>query len=483
MQRRISKATWCMGDLLFNVPDSQNHSADIWDTAYITGIEGIPWTCRRNLSGDKFSIGREIDESGKLNMVWPTKTFGPMSLATTSLRVVPELYSLAVELARGTVDRLRSQTAEWQRIGLRIPEDFFPLAERTLTAFLESVTCHGAPEKQIALAQQAIEDALLGSVQLCDSYSAQALEARRNNEGRLATLQGIKLCKENITSVKKSLSNTFNLINLSADLGSVETSSGQSDLTLFDQHVDWAHREGKKICVGPLVDFRKGGLPKWMILLDQGFENVQAAACKHALTCVERFRGKAHIWNCAAGLNTPGDIAWTDEEALRLAVSIIETVRQADQRSPVLLTIDQPWSEYLRKDNNGISPLNFADALIRADLGLSGLALDLHFGGPNFPYFRDPIEISKLIDRWSMLGLPLMIQLSCPSTPPAAGENQIRPETILSLLLSKPCVHAVTWTTLMDAPESTGQNGLWDAQGKPKPLIRSLSDTRARYLH
>ncbi|GAB5404224.1 MAG: hypothetical protein Aurels2KO_24550 [Aureliella sp.] len=472
-----------MGDLLFKIPPSQKVSADVWDTAYITGIEGIPWKCHYRVDGDQFSIGREIDESGKLNIVWPTETFGPVSLATTSLRISNEPYSLIVELARGTVDRLRGQTAEWQRIGLRIPEDFFPLAERTLADFLQAVTGSANTDQQAALSQRAIESALAASVQLCDTYSNQALEARRNSEGRLSTLQGIQLGRHDISSVKKSLSGTFNLINVTPDLGSVESQSGKSELASFDEQVNWAQREGKKICIGPLVDFRKGGLPKWMILLDEGFESIQTAACKHAQACVDRFMGKAHIWNCLAGLNIPGDISWSDEETLRLAVSIIETVRQADQRSPVLLTIDQPWSEYLRKDDNGISPINFADALIRADLGLSGLALDLHFGQPDFPYFRDPIELSRLIDRWSMLGLPLLIQLSLPSSPNPEGKLQFTPETMLNLLLSKPCVHAVTWKTILDSPQEDQQNGLWDSKGKPKPLLRNMADTRARFLH
>ena len=179
-----------------------------------------------------------------------------------------------------------------------------------------------------------------------------------------------------------------------------------------------------------------------------------------------------------------------------MAVSLIETVRRADERSPVLLTIDQPWSEYLRNDENGISPLHFADALIRADLGLSGLALDLNMDAwPEGSFPRDPIEINRLIDRWSMLGLPLMVTLSSPTeAKPEGGEQRIsqwktdvpgcgivNPESLVQLLLAKPSVHAVIWNNI--PPDDLPSRSLWSEAGKPKPLLDKLVTLRKSFLH
>ncbi len=97
----------------------------VWNTAYITGIEGIPWKCHHKLVDDQFSIGREIDESGKLNIVWPTQVAGNLCLSTTSLRVSDTVYSLPAEIARGTLSRLKSQTADWQRVGSEIARWLF----------------------------------------------------------------------------------------------------------------------------------------------------------------------------------------------------------------------------------------------------------------------------------------------------------------------------------------------------------------------
>lgn len=532
-----------MGDLRFTVPAALNFDQRIWETAYITGIEGIPWHCHSHFDGEQFNIGREIDESGKLNIVWPTRQFGNICLSTTSLRVSEAPYNLPVELARGTVCRLRNQTAEWQRVGLRLPDKFFPMSEDALCQLLHGLTSASDPDKQLEHAQQAIELAVEATVLLCNTFAAQSLEARRQSEGRLSTLLGVELMPTlSLTPYQDALQKSFNLMCIPADFGWVETASGKPNYEPFDQQVEWAQRANKKICMGPLVNFRPQGLPQWMVLLDEGFESILQAACEYAQATVERYRGRVHIWNAAAGLNVPHEMEWSDEQVLRMAVSLIETVRRADDRSPVLLTIDQPWSEYLRDEADGISPLHFADALIRADLGLSGLALDFNMDtwpGGSFP--RDPIEINRLVDRWSMLGLPLMIILNSPTDGPAGdsaiydsqsdqqvpggGSNDITsndsevrdevlrddatrdtverlmavpehvsawrttrqrsgivaPECILRLLLSKPSVHALIWNNMVVTDGSS--RGLWDEAGKAKPLLNSMASLRKVLLH
>ena len=493
-----------MGNLRFKVSAPLGIDAKVWQTAYITGMEGIPWHCRHQIRDDQFIIGRELDESGKLNIVWPTQSHGNLCLTTTSLRITEDSYSLVVEIARGTLSRLKTQTAEWQRMGMKLPDTFFPLAEQSTKAFLRSLT--SAPGlQQDEFAQSSIELSVQASTILCEAFAQQALDSRRQNEGRLTTLLGTSLPTEvALPSIADGLQKTFNLVNIKADLGLVEESSGRNNYTPFDAQVEWASQNQFKVCMGPLVDFRPGRLPQWMILLDEDYENILRIACEHAENTVERYRGKVHVWNCAAGLNSYNKLDWNDEQVLRMAVSLIETVRRADSRSPVLLSIDQPWSEYLRDNEQGISPLHFADAMIRAELGLSGICLELamdQWPGGSFP--RDLIELNRLIDRWSMLGLPLMVQLSTPTQASTGGGRRIAdwatgtngtagktesgfvsPEAITSLLISKPSVHAVIWDQLTDQfPNATESSGLWNQQGKAKPLLSHLLQLRKNYLH
>lgn len=493
-----------MGNLRFKVSDPRLIDSRVWQTAYITGMEGIPWYCRHHIRDDQFIIGRELDESGKLNIVWPTKSHGNLCLSTTSLRISEDSYVLLVELARGTLSRLKTQTAEWQRMGMKLPDTFFPIIDRSTKTFLRSVTSAAGAE-QDSLAQESIDASIQASAILCEAFAQQALDSRRQNEGRLTTLLGVTLPVEvSLPSIADGLQKTFNLVSIKADLGQVEQSSGRNDYDTFDAQIDWAVKNQFKVCAGPLVDFRPGRLPQWMVLLDEEFDNVLRISCEHAESTVERYRGRVHIWNCATGLNSPNKLDWTDEQVLRMAVSLIETVRRADSRTPVLLSIDQPWSEYLRDNQQGISPLHFADALIRADLGLSGISLVLsmdQWPGGSFP--RDLLELNRLIDRWSMLGLPIMIQLSTPTERSSEGDKRVSdwnsgtqsdflqgssgivsPEALINLLVSKPSIHAIIWDQLTDQfPIATESSGLWNAQGKAKPLLSNLLQLRKNYLH
>ena len=296
-----------MAELRFTVPNIADFDPRAWDSAYITGIEGIPWHCKHSQSGDQFSIGREIDESGKVNVVFPTQSLGNVCLATTTLRVSNQSsYSLPIEIARGVVNVLRTQTDEWQRVGLRLPEEFFTLADEALDSFLQALTRERDSEEQVRSSKSAINLALRASALLCDTFGHQALEARRNNEGRLATLLGCRIEPDcSLRVMGEAIRTAFNLICIPADFGTVAGASSGTNYEVFDSQIQWASETDQKICVGPLVDFRDGQLPDWMILLDEGFDSLHSAACQHVQRTVERYKGKVHLWNCASGFERP----------------------------------------------------------------------------------------------------------------------------------------------------------------------------------
>jgi hypothetical protein len=150
-----------------------------------------------------------------------------------------------------------------------------------------------------------------------------------------------------------------------------------------------------------------------------------------------------------------------------------------------------------------LAPLHFADALVRADLGLSGIGLELNVGyHPGGSVHRGPLAISRLIDNWSLLELPLLVTLTYPSSssedPQAnskirvlSGEtSEIAPksqrewvERHVPLLLAKNVVQVVLWNQLSDAkPHHYPHAGLFDAADKPKPALDALKKMRQKYL-
>jgi len=98
---------------------------------------------------------------------------------------------------------------------------------------------------------------------------------------------------------------------------------------------------------------------------------------------------------------------------------------QLDPTTPLVVTFDQPWAEYLASEQLDLAPMHFADALVRADLGLSGLGLEINVGyQPGGSVHRGPLAFSRLVDNWSLLELPLLVALTLPSS---AADDPPRP--------------------------------------------------------
>ena len=103
-----------MGLTTFHVPQTDRLTEDAVRDCYMQGIDAIPWQSKNSLDGNTLTIQRSSSESGNLFIVWPVRERGKLTLSTTYLRESDQPYLLPVELARGTVGRLRNQIEAWQ---------------------------------------------------------------------------------------------------------------------------------------------------------------------------------------------------------------------------------------------------------------------------------------------------------------------------------------------------------------------------------
>jgi len=151
-----------------------------------------------------------------------------------------------------------------------------------------------------------------------------------------------------------------------------------------------------------------------------------------------------------------------------------------------------------------LSPLHFADALVRAGLGLSAIGLDLSLGYAGAGNaLRDRLDFGRLIDLWGCLGLPLFVCLTFPSAegadPLAWSEARPDPkamfggwseqaqlalvEAYLPLLLAKPSVQAVVWDQWSDAePHEFPHGGLLNRQAQFKSVAGAFTALRKAHL-
>ncbi|MGE5194840.1 MAG: glycoside hydrolase, partial [Deltaproteobacteria bacterium] len=159
--------------------------------------------------------------------------------------------------------------------------------------------------------------------------------------------------------------------------------------------------------------------------------------------------------------------------------------------------------EYQARGQHKLSPMHFADALVRAGMEVSAINLEIGVGySPLGSPSRDLIDFSRLIDQWSMLGLPLQVTLAFPSgvehdanqttdlevdarswkTPVSEEAQAGWIDEYLPLLLAKPAVVAVFWNHLSDAqPHRFPHAGLLRPDGSGKPGLNRI--VRQRELH
>lgn len=530
-----------MGQLRFRVPNAISYDPQIWNTAFVSGIEGIPWASRNRVEDDVLIVERTVSESGKLSILWPTEEYGPIMLSTASLRSQDAPYWLHIELARGTIHRIRGRGADWLRLGLKLPEAFTSLIERSVSAFVKAVLSTDNEAQCVALAQSAIDLAISASKPLSRAFISQSLQARHQSEKQLSTLLGVKLVPSPEWELDvEAILPAINTIHVSMEMGQIENESKNANFAILDAQLQWARKNALRIFAGPLINLQAHAVPKWLYLFSD-FDSLYEAACKHAVQVVERYRGQVHLWSAAAGLNAPNTLGISDEQVLHLAVGVIQAVRRCDPKTPVVLTIDCPWAEYLGQKADGISPLHFADALIRADLGLSGLGLELNLNyWPTGSMPRDLVDLSDLIDHWNILGLPLLAQVSSPCNlladpgstskstivsnwayPDNAGWEQsqlsdsgsidggnapsasataselekyakelrrdrmpVNGLEVIQMLLAKSNVHGIIWNQFTDRGDHPFPNaGLVASSGKHRSLLDGLARLRQLHVH
>lgn len=493
------------GLLRMIVPAGSRLTPRLAERAYMTGPDQIPWVCRTRLNDGELTLERHVTDSGKFHIPWPVAGHGEVVLATATLMERERPYQLMVELARGKINQVRNQIADWQSIGLVVPGKVEATLHKALKHFAKAATSQSDVAQAAEWAEKAIVSALDVADLLVASYIEQALAARQRHSTRLPLMFGSVLPPgEPEAPLDGQFLRTFNACISPLVWREVEATEGSYRWEAFDRQLEWCARHGLAVCGGPLLRLDALGLPDWLYLWEGDFNNIQSFASDYVEAVVSRYRGKLQAWHCASRVNVGDGMSLSEEQKLRLAVRAIEIVRDIDPNTPLIVRFDQPWAEYMSRTTPDLSPLHFADALVRAGLQLSGIGLEINLGyypGGSSP--RDRLEFSRLLDLWSCLGVPLQLLLTVPSGQQAPNVGRGKPAPLadafpggwspenqaawikhyLPLFFAKPAVQGIFWNQLSDAePSEFPFGGLVDGSGSLKPSFAALAVLRKKYL-
>ncbi|MCC7086847.1 MAG: endo-1,4-beta-xylanase [Pirellulales bacterium] len=475
-----------MGQMRFLVPHRDRLTPQAIRSAHLRGQDDLPWVCRVTLNGSELLIERNESESGTFHILWPAAQHGTLLLSTATLKERPLPYQLPVELARGTLNRLRNQLAAWQMNGFELPPNARGTLHEALRQFVAAATSQSAPERAAAIAENAIDTTLAAMKMVAAAYAEAIVVGRLHAKPRIIPLFAGRLGGSvPVGPMAAAFASAFNAAIVPFSWSVVESDEGRKNWSLYDAQVQWCQSQGLRICGGPLVELQRRSLPDWLFLWEGDFENLLAVAGDHVRAVVSRYRGKVAFWNVAGRLMTGEALGLDDEQKLRLVVRVIEVVRSVDSNTPVIVSFDQPWAEFMARQEADLTPMYFADALVRAELGVAGIGVEMGIGfqeSATLP--RDWLEFGRHLDRWSLLGLPLLVSLAVPSAGQgfSSQSQQAWLQSYLPCALARPSVQGIFWNQWLDSEtDDFPGTGFVDAAGKAKPALAELAHIRKRF--
>ena len=291
-----------MGVMKFLVPRRDRLAPDAVDRAYLAGLDEIPWHCHVAWTEQGLVVERDESDSGNFFISGPIDGHGELTLSTASLMERERPYHLDVELARGTLYRLRNQIAAWELAGMVLPPGIrapIKAAHQHLSwAATRQEEAEAAADRAVLATRLALDAMGL----LSDAYAQQALATRRQQTGKLNTLWGFNVGgRRPPEAIARQLAPAFNAATVPLVWREIEALEGKRDWTSCDEKIEWCRAQGLKVCSGPLLEIDRWSLPDWMYLWGAGDEeNFRMCVAEHIQAVVARYRGKVQLWQSAA---------------------------------------------------------------------------------------------------------------------------------------------------------------------------------------
>lgn len=496
-----------MGIMKLTLPSdlSPEDTQELERACITSGPDGMPAPCQVHVDPLQLTIARELDESGHLAVPWRIKNAGQLMTSSATLVERPQPYALALELARGKVNQVRNQAAEWTMSGLNMPPALAQRIKEASRAFCRSVARFPADD-----GRQQAENALVLGCEAADElvhvYMQQVFQVRQQRQPQLDTILGCRLeppVPEGETAA--ALLRACNGINIPFSLAEIAPTEDAYHWDAYDALVQWARQQNVALWAGPLLDCAPARIPDWLWNWAGDRQRLSRVLREYTTEVVDHYRHDITTWELTAAANIPGVLSLQEDELLWITLQMAEAARRTLPDIDLVVRVAQPWGDYLTNLDRTLSPFVFVDTLLRSGLSLGAINLEILMGvEPRGSYCRDLLELSRLLDLYALLGVPLQVTLGYPadssedmqadseySVQAGYWRDGIQPQTqadwaveFASLALCKPYVRAVQWIQFSDArPHAFPNCGLFDGSGKPRPVLERLRKLREKYLH
>lgn len=471
---------------------------------HVLGGDRVPRRSHATRHGDRLEVECEAREAVKVRFPFQVGPNRELMLTTCALRQgAKNDYGILPELARGTLHRLKNVAALCESAEIALGPSILAFLEEATQAFCEAVTSQHHPVEADRAARRSLEKSLSAFEEIAPIYAEASRQFVATHAPQRSFLLGVFLHDLPPVELSPLLQKTFNTGVIQPIWKNCEPTPGRYDWSHVEQPFQYCRHRDIKTVVGPILRLDHLTTPDWLYLWDNDFSELLARSTKFVEGVVRKFGGDTDFWYCASGLNHCRTLSLTDEQQLHLLLSSIETIRKQEPRTPVLVSFDLPWGEYLASSDRELAPIHFAEELVRGGIGVSGIGLEMNLGrerGTSF--FRDFFEVSDLLDQWGMLGIPLFVSISVPSSwradphavypltePPPEDQRISRRsqrelvQKILPAVATHPSVQGLFWNQASDeGPHLYPNSGLIDVKGRSKSVVGAIEELARKYL-
>lgn len=477
--------------LLLDAPTNPGWSLDL-SLIHVLDLERTPYPVQASLDNGLLVLSTTTPDSLRVQVPWALPGRNPVILGTPTLPSRNEPYLLVLELARGRLTELRHFFQDGPATVERQLPPGFQEAHRM---FVEAVLKRDDIQACAELATK--------SILLCMAVADQALNSRQNDamvDHRLADKLSLDLTEFRNSSddpVQRWAVKNAGRCRISPIWSEIMPVENQIHWASWETPVKLAYEAGLQVHAGPLVDFSAETLPPWIFRYDDIMQITRVVA-NYVFYVVRNLKNHVHVWHVVRRPAIGPIHNLTEEQQIKITVAAIQAVAQAAPDSQIVIDLTTPWAEWLSEGGFELGPLHLADTLARADLGLTGIGLELAMGYPSpGSHLREMIDISKLFDMFQLINLPLHLSLAVPNRllneKNKAARAGVSPDTrqwpegitpesqkelalkLMRMSASRNFVNTIHWSSLSEASASEFQcSSIFDNQKNPLPLAIEL---------
>jgi len=466
--------------------------------AYMFGTDGTSMRRTKiNFSEGSVTCEKPNADTAGLSLLWPVEGFGRILLSTTCLPERERPYCLNLEIARARLMQTISCREDWSLFDGS--DDLDEVSRQAQTLFVQAIQQSRNPEQASQLADRSLRKAMVFSEKLSLRQAETLFRNRRRTKGFGRGWIG---CRVDLKRIDDSvymdrLAQMATLVQVPICWGELEREKGAFDFSIVDRAIEALGQRHVNVALGPLLRFTKEDLPAWVVDHDPTFETIRDAAYHFVTEMALRYRRKVHRWIVLGGLNAHNCLGFNVEQILEVTRAANMAVKAVNSRAFKVIEVTDLWGEYYASIPNTIAPVGYMDMVLQSGIPFDGFAFCMRFGKNQLGmHVRDMMQISNLLDYFSVMGKPLLI--TGVEVPSAEGEgpydgrvagvwhrkwDQVRQalwlEQFYGITLGRTLVESVIYGRLADASDAAiTHSGLLDEKLAPKESYRILCRLR-----